>query len=145
MRTLLLIVLACGAPPAAAELRAGVAKADLDPPVGAPMAGYGTARFATGTLDPLEARVLALSDGHHTIALVTLDLCFTFDEKVMDQIREQVRPAAGEVVFHASHTHSGPTYSEVPDALQHAAPRIVSAIRTAAGSMSAARIGTGWG
>ena len=52
-----------------------------------PMAGYGTARFAKGTLDPLEARVLALSDGSRTIALVTLDLCFTFDEKVMDQIR----------------------------------------------------------
>jgi len=105
MLALLLIVLACGAPLAAAELRAGVAKAALDPPIGAPMAGYGTARFATGTLDPLEARVLTLSDGNRTIALVTLDLCFTFDEKVMDQIREPVRPAVSEVIFHASHTH----------------------------------------
>jgi hypothetical protein len=130
---------------AAAELRAGIAKANLDPPIGAPMAGYGTARFATGTLDPLEARVLALSDGGRTIALVTLDLCFTFDKKVMDEIRAHVRGAADEVIFHASHTHSGPTYSEVPEALQHAAPRIESAIRSAAGSMLPARIGTGWG
>ena len=145
MRKLILIVLLLAVPLAAAELRAGVAKANLDPPVGAPMAGYGTARFATGTLDPLDARVLALSDGSRTIALVTLDLCFTFDEKVMKQIREQVRPAVDEVIFHASHTHSGPTYSEVPDALQHAAPRIVTAIRSAAGAMSPARIGTGWG
>jgi hypothetical protein len=145
MRAVLLIVLSCAAPLSAAELRAGVAKADLDPPPGAPMAGYGTARFATGTLDLLEARVLALSDGHRTIALVTLDLCFTFDEKVMDQIREQVRPAVSEVIFHASHTHSGPTYAEVPDALQHAAPRIVSAIRSAASSLTPVRLGTGWG
>src|SRR5262249_53443959 len=43
------------------------------------------------------------------------------------------------------HTHSGPTYSEVPEALQHAAPGIVSAIRSAASSMTPARIGTGWG
>jgi hypothetical protein len=145
MRRLIAMALALATPAAAAELRAGVAKANLDPPAGAPMAGYGTARFATGTRDPLEARVLALSDGRRTVALVTLDLCFTFDEKVMGQIREQVRPAVGEVIFHASHTHSGPTYSEVPDALQHAAPRIVSAIRSAAGSMTPARIGTGWG
>jgi hypothetical protein len=130
---------------AAAELRAGTAKANLDPPKGAPMAGYGSARFATGTLDPLEARVLALSDGSRTIALVTLDLCFTFDEKVMNQIRQEVHGAADEVIFHASHTHSGPTYSEVPEALQHAAPRIADAIRAAAGSLSPARIGSGWG
>jgi neutral ceramidase len=145
MRGLIVIALAVAAPVVAAELRAGIAKANLDPPVGAPMAGYGSARFATGTLDPLEARVLTLSDGSRTIALVTLDLCFTFDEKVMDQIRAEVRGAADEVIFHASHTHSGPTYSEVPDALQHAAPRIVSAIRSAAGSMAPARIGNGWG
>jgi neutral ceramidase len=145
MRELILIALTLAAPLTAAELRAGVARANLDPPVGAPMAGYGSARFATGTLDPLEARVLALSDGSRTIALVTLDLCFTFDETVMNQIRADVRTVADEVIFHASHTHSGPTYSEVPDALRHAAPRIVSAIRSAAGSMSPARIGTGWG
>jgi neutral ceramidase len=145
MRGLILIALTLTPPLCAAEFRAGVAKANLDPPVGAPMAGYGTARFAKGTLDPLEARVLTLSDGSRTIALVTLDLCFTFDEKVMNRIRADVRGATDEVIFHASHTHSGPTYSEVPEALQHAAPRIVSAIRSAASSMAPARIGTGWG
>ena len=76
---------------------------------------------------------------------MTLDLCFTCDEKVMNQIREQVRPAIDELIFHASHTHSGPTYSEVPDALQHAAPRMVTAIKSAVSSMTAARIRTGWG
>jgi hypothetical protein len=129
----------------AADLRVGVAKADLDPPLGIPMAGYGAARFAKGTLDPLEARVLAVSDGNRTIALVTLDLCFTFDEKAMDQIRADVRPVVSEVIFHASHTHSGPTYSEAPQALQHAVPRISAAIRSAAQAMVPASIGNGWG
>jgi neutral ceramidase len=128
-----------------AELHAGIAKIDLDPPLGIPMAGYGAARFAKGTLDPLEARVLAISDGSRTIALITLDLCFTFDEKSMDQIRADVRSTVDEVIFHASHTHSGPTYSEAPEAVRHAVPRIEGAIRSAAASMVAVRIGNGWG
>jgi neutral ceramidase len=145
MRRLILLTLILRVTLSAAELRAGVAKADLDPPLGTPMAGYGAARFAKGTLDPLEARVLALSDGNRTIALVTLDLCFTFDEKSMDQIRSDVRATVDEVIFHASHTHSGPTYSEAPQAVQHAVPRIAGAIRAAAASLVPVQIGNGWG
>ena len=55
------------------EFRAGVAKVDLDPPTGIQMAGY-SVRYSKGTLDPVEARVLALSDGARTVAFVTLDL-----------------------------------------------------------------------
>jgi neutral ceramidase len=143
MRTLILMALLTVR--AHAELRAGVAKADLDPPVGIHMAGYGPTRTSTGMLDPLEARVLVLSDGPRTLALVTLDLCFTFDEKSMDQIRADVRDKVDEVIFHASHTHSGPTYSEAPQAVQHAVPRIEGAIRSAAESMVPAQIGNGWG
>jgi neutral ceramidase len=143
MRTLLLLALL--AVRMNAELRAGVAKADLDPPLGIHMAGYGPTRTSTGTLDPLEARVLALSDGSRTVALITLDLCFTFDEKSMDQIRADVRDKVDEVIFHASHTHSGPTYSEAPQAVAHAVPRIEAAIRSAAAAMVPAQIGNGWG
>jgi hypothetical protein len=128
----------------AAEFRAGVAKADLDPPAGLPMAGYGV-RHSTGTLDPLEARVLVLSDGSRNIAFVTLDLCFPFDPPIMDEIRRAVRGSVDEVIFHASHTHSGPTYSEAPEAAKHAVPRVAGAIETAARSMVDARIGNGWG
>ncbi len=127
-----------------AEFRAGVAKATLDPPPGLPMAGYGT-RYAKGTLDPLEARVLALSDGTRTIALVTLDLCFPFDPPIMQEIRDGARGVVAEVVFHASHTHSGPTYSLAIEAARHAVPRVVGAIQEAARNLAPARIGTGWG
>lgn len=129
----------------AAEFRAGVAKANLDPPIGIPMAGYGSDRFSKGTHDPLEARVLALSDGDRTLALVTLDLCFPFDPPVMEQIRAAARGFVDEVVFHASHTHSGPTYALAPEAVKHAIPRVVGAIQSAAASMLPARIGNGWG
>ena len=145
MRCAALLALSFGCLLQAAEFRAGTAKADLDPPMGIPMAGYGSARFAKGTLDPLEARVLALSDGARTIALVTLDLCFPFDPPVMEQIRAGARGSVDEVIFHASHTHSGPTYSAAPEAAAHAVPRVVSAIQAAARSLTAARIGNGWG
>jgi len=143
MRILLLLT-ACVAMLPAAEFRAGVAKADLDPPTGLPMAGYST-RYSKGTLDPLEARVLAMSDGSRTIAFITLDLCFPFDPPIMDDIRQAVRGTVDEVIFHASHTHSGPTYSEAVDAAKHAVPRVAAAIETAAHSMAPVRIGNGWG
>jgi neutral ceramidase len=143
MRTLIPLAAACLLS-FGAEFRAGVAKADLDPPYAIPMAGYNT-RYSKGTHDPLEARVLALSDGSRRLALVTLDLCFPFDPPVMEKIRAAARGAVDEVVFHASHTHSGPTYSLAPEAAEHAAPRVVQAIVEAARALAPARIGNGWG
>jgi neutral ceramidase len=139
-----LIVLLIFAIPAVAEFRAGVAKADLDPPLGIPMAGYAM-RLSKGTLDPIEARVLAMSDGSRTIAFVTLDLCYTFEPPVMEEIRASVRSSVDEVIFHASHTHSGPTYAASPEAVRHAIPRITAAIQAAARSLAPARIGNSWG
>ena len=131
-------------PLSAATFTAGVAKVDLEPPPGAPMAGY-SVRYAKGKRDPIEARVLLLSDGNRRIAFVTLDLCFPFEPPAMDQIRSAVKAEADEVIFHASHTHSGPTYAAAPEALATAIPRVVSGIREAAKQTQNARIGTGWG
>jgi neutral ceramidase len=130
--------------PAFAQFRVGVAKTDLDPQIGIPMAGY-SIRLSKGTLDPVEARVLAMTDGSRTVALVTLDLCYTPDLAVMDEIRGAVRGSVDEVIFHASHTHSGPTYQASPEAVRHAIPRVSAAIQSAARSMVQARIGSGWG
>jgi neutral ceramidase len=139
-----IILLAFTALSAFAEFRAGVAKADLDPPMGIPMAGYNV-RYSKGTLDPVEARVLAMSDGARTIAIVTLDLCYPFDPPVLEEIRKAARGSVDEVIFHASHTHSGPTYAASPEAVKHAIPRIASAIESAAHSMVPVRIGNAWG
>ncbi|HWZ30860.1 MAG TPA: hypothetical protein VNX18_05985 [Bryobacteraceae bacterium] len=141
MKTLLFAITAVTA---VAEFRAGVAKADLDPPTGIPMAGY-SVRYSKGTLDPIEARVLAMSDGTRTVAFVTLDLCYPFDPPVMDEIRTSARGSVDEVIFHASHTHSGPTYAASPEAVKHAIPRVVVAIQAAAKSMVPIRIGSAWG
>jgi len=138
-----IVLFAFAAATAFADFRAGVAKADLDPPMGAAMAGY-SIRYAKGTLDPVEARVLAISDGSRKVAFVTLDLCYTFDPPVMDEIRARVRGSVDEVIFHASHTHSAPAPS-LPDVAQHAIPRIAGAIESAARSMTPVKIGNAWG
>jgi len=111
------------------------------------MGGYGARTgVAQGILDPLQARVLALGDGQRTIALVTLDLVATIELPEMDQIRQAVRANGVEmVIFHASHTHSGPLYASNPDAYRKAVNRIQQAITVAARVMTPVRIGTGWG
>jgi neutral ceramidase len=130
-----------------AGLQAGIAKVNLEPDLGMAMGGYGARTgVAQGVLDPVQARVLALSDGHHTIALVTLDLVSGLELPEMEQIRAAVRPNGIEqVIFLASHTHSGPTYSSNLDAYRKAVSRIQQTIPIAARLMTPVRIGTGWG
>jgi neutral ceramidase len=61
----------------AAELRAGVAKIDITPPLSlkASLGGYGDRmnRPATGVHDRIMAKALILTDGHKKFALVTVD------------------------------------------------------------------------
>jgi hypothetical protein len=138
----------------AQTFRAGVARADITPPVGVEMWGYtDRASGATGTLDPLYARALVLDDGKTRVAVVTLDLGRSFGRASMDDVRTRVRKdhRIDDVIFIASHTHSGPVIEDfyeggkVPDWEQRALDRIVGAIGEAAGKTVAARIGVGTG
>jgi hypothetical protein len=97
-------------------LQAGVARVNLEPALAMTMGGYGARTgLSQGVLDPIQARVLALADGHRTIALVTLDLVSTIELAEMDQIRAAVRQnGVDQVIFVASHTHSGPVYASNP-------------------------------
>jgi hypothetical protein len=127
--------------------QAGVAQADLEPALGMPMSGYGARTgVANGVLDPVQARALALSDGNRTIALVTLDLVFSIELPEMNRIRAAVRPrGVDEVIFHASHTHSGPTYSANREAYGRAVAGIQQTIVSAAAAKAPVKIGTAWG
>src|SRR5207248_2347875 len=80
-------------------LQAGVAKVNLEPALGMEMSGYGARTgVAQGILDPVQGRVLAISDGRRTIALVTLDLAYGFDLPEMEEIRAAVRPSVEQVI-----------------------------------------------
>jgi neutral ceramidase len=155
MRHIFCLLMLLGGLPLAANaqsFKAGVAKADITPAPGVELWGYGDRSGpATGTLDPLYARVLVLDDGRQAVAVVTLDLGRSFGQPQMNFVRKRVLQLhrVNEVMFIASHTHSGPVidedYDQVPEWEQRALDKIVQAIGTARGRMTEARLGVGYG
>ena len=140
-----------------ATLRAGVARAEITPPAGEQMWGYESRRQpATGTLDPLYARVLVLEAGPESaprrLALVTLDLGRSFGPGSLVRLREAAKRSSGIscLLVAASHTHSAPVirdeYRGAPPAWEQAAlDKIGRAIAEATDGLQPARIGVGTG
>src|SRR5690606_35138044 len=93
-------------------LVAGAARADITPPPGLPLWGYGSRRDtpARGTRDPLEATALVIGAGGRRMALVGLDLGRPPAREAMKAIEDRVRTEAGveSLFLVASHTHHGP-------------------------------------
>lgn len=156
MRQLILLILTAvlgGGAGRAANLRAAAGEVDITPPVGTPMWGY-SARGgpATGTLDPLMARVLLLEAGNRRVAIVTLDLGRTFGERAIQKLRDEAKRSSNvDYIFvAASHTHAGPVildeYPGDPPAWEsQALGRIQQAIASAAARLTDAKLGSGFG
>ncbi|MCX5654441.1 MAG: neutral/alkaline non-lysosomal ceramidase N-terminal domain-containing protein [Planctomycetota bacterium] len=98
----------------AAEFVAGVAVADITPPVGYRMSGYFYERLSTGALNPLHAKALILKDGPQRAALVFCDL-IGITREVSAQARKQASEKTGipdaNILIAATHTHTGPLYA----------------------------------
>ena len=104
--------LVCFLPEGLAELRIGVAAVDITPPLGAPMAGYYSARGCTGVHDPLHASALVIEQDGTRVVLVALDLISTTQELVAEARRLiAVDPGipVDAVMISASHAHTGPS------------------------------------
>ncbi|HEU4753242.1 MAG TPA: neutral/alkaline non-lysosomal ceramidase N-terminal domain-containing protein [Armatimonadota bacterium] len=106
---LLLLLLCCAAPAHAGELRAGVGRADITPPVGTPLGGYAARKGgpSTGVHDPIQAKALVLDDGATRLAIITSDLVGTNPEMVR-RVAETAGFPQDHLMVCASHTHSGP-------------------------------------
>src|SRR5262245_24017877 len=97
---------------ALSKLMAGVAKSDITPTIGTPLAGYGArmARPSTGVHDPTEARALIIDNGVEKIAFVSVDH-LGFDHGMVERIRataaEATRILPDHIFVMSSHTHSG--------------------------------------
>jgi len=136
----------------AVTLEAAVAKVDITPGPGLPMWGY-SLRVATGTMDPLFARVLVLKVENTKLAIVTLDLGRTFGEASIATIRNAARTKddISYVLLAASHDHSAPvirTPSSPPATInweKGAIEKIEHAIDEASGHVVPAQIGIGYG
>ena len=152
-----LAVLSCGA---AHALEAGAGKAEITPPLGVPMNGYGD-RIGRGALkvhDPLWARCLYLNDGKTALFLVTSDLCL-----INRELRERVLELAPRevpkehIILTATHTHSGQggmiqalpfravSGRFMPEVLEQTAQRFAEAMRAAYDNRQRAAIGYGTG
>jgi hypothetical protein len=147
------ILLVWGSGVARAELRAGVAKVDITPKTHEPLWGF-EARTdpATGTLDPLYARILVLEAGGKRLAIVALDLGRSFGEPSLDHLKEVVAKSSGIscLLVTATHTHGAPVIKDeydgaTPEWEQRALDAIAAAIKTASDNLQVARIGSGTG
>ncbi len=96
----------------AEDFQAGAATADITPPAGLPMWGYGARHDKPneGVMDSLHANALVLSAGESNLAIVGLDLGRAPTRKSMAAIRERIKSEAGieHVFVVGSHTHHGP-------------------------------------
>lgn len=96
----------------AAELRAGIAKIDLTPPLAlkSSLGGYGDRmnRPATGVHDRIMAKVLVLTDGHKKFALLTAD-ALGFAPPVKTAVLDRLAGkgwTADNLMLLASHSHT---------------------------------------
>jgi neutral ceramidase len=94
--------------------RAGAATADITPPIGVPLGGYGRRQGgATGVMKPLLVRVLVLADGEREIAVAVCDLLGVGRDLVAGarrHVEAQTGIPADHVLVAATHTHGGPAH-----------------------------------
>jgi hypothetical protein len=126
-------------------LRAGIARANVTPPVGMLMSGYASRKTgAVGIHDELYAVVLYLNDGKTEAALVTADIIGISGDGT-DRVRKACADAAGvpgeNILIAFSHTHGGPQTdlrrTERVDALKKAYGTLL--VHKMAGALSEAK------
>ena len=97
-------------------MKAGIAKLDITPALGANLNGYYRERPADRVIEPLYVTALAFSDGVNTALAISLDISEIL-QRDTDDIRTRVAQRTGlpfEAVFlHCIHTHTAPVISEI--------------------------------
>ena len=139
----------------AAELKAGIARVEITPSTSMPMYGYAKRKCgpATGTHDPLFAKVLVLEAGGSRMALVTADLGSLVSETLRREVASKLDIHV--LLLSASHTHSAPSFlpfgsapasgEEAQSYLAEIEQKIFGAIDEASRTMFPARLGVGAG
>ena len=133
----------------AAEIEAGTARAEITPPAGLEMGGYGARKgVAKGAHDPLYATVLVLKSADQSLALITFDLVTGVSSRVENEVRH--RYGISNVLLSASHTHSGPdtrlTSSSPPEARRwwrQTEDKFIELVGEANSNLFPARLGAG--
>ena len=143
-----------------ARLSAGWAKRSITPEIGVPLAGYGErqGKPSTGVHDDIFVKALQLSDGKDTVVIVASDMLIVPEnlaEMVRDRVSAETDLTADDILFNASHSHSGPgawgpgfvgkqfsgEYDE--SVLEFLAGQFTEAIEEAGRNSATATLGTG--
>ena len=95
------------------RFEAGWGSRPITPPKGTPLAGFGTRKGkpSTGVHDEIFVKALAVSDGADTAVIVGADMLIVPEnvaELVRDNVSKQTPLTKNEILFNASHNHSGP-------------------------------------
>jgi neutral ceramidase len=96
-----------------AQLTAGLAVADITPPIGYRMSGYFNERLSTGTLNPLHAKAIVLRHGDASAAMVFCDiigLSLDVSSRARKWAAERTGIPASNILIAATHSHTGPLY-----------------------------------
>ncbi len=96
-----------------AQLTAGLAVADITPPIGYRMSGYFNERLSTGTSNPLHAKAIVLRQGETSAAMVFCDiigLSLDVSSRARKQAAERTSIPASNILIAATHSHTGPLY-----------------------------------
>jgi len=143
------VLLSCSA---RAQLRAGATRVEITPKTHELLWGFEDRKDpATGTLDPLYARILVLEAVGKRLALVSVDLGRTFGEPSLDHLKETVAKSSGIscLLVSATHTHGAPVIKDddrnPPEWERRALDGIAAGIKSAADHLQEARIGAGTG
>ena len=98
------------------KLEFGYAQADITPRTGLSLCGYFNSRPNVGFYDRLQIKAAVFRTGETCAALVSYDLCL-FPRALVDKFDEKLRaiqsPLAGNVLYCATHTHTGPYASSL--------------------------------
>lgn len=107
------LALICGESTEAAGWKAGIARSVITPKTPLWMAGYGGRTApATGALQDLFVRVVALEDARGNrgiiVATDTLGIPRSMSDDIADRVKSRFGLERSQVALHASHTHCGP-------------------------------------
>ncbi|NLF93588.1 MAG: hypothetical protein GX564_06835 [Oligosphaeraceae bacterium] len=130
-------------------LEFGFAREDITPWYGIPLCGYFNPRPNRGVLDPLAIKAAVFRCGEDYAAIVSYDLCMLPREIVLRcsaEIKKAGFAFADQILFCATHTHTGPYMSACfsdntnADYQSMVVEKTVSAIRRAVNALAPAEL-----
>lgn len=91
------------------EVRVGLARVDLTPPIGGLTTGYSSAKPTDGIHDPVSASIVLFETDQTRVALVACDLCIYNSSWLHEQMQAV---GVDRLLLHNTHTHAGPRLQE---------------------------------